>query len=300
MSAPADGQRLLIVIALVIGLAGGFAATLLLGGTAGDPAPAAAAAVVDPTRDGDPEADVQLPAPDPVADPAAARDPEAALRGFLAAEAAGAWETSYGYLTDRLRDTVYTSAAAWVRAHADFPQVTAYRVDEVTTDAAAGRANARTLTGFQATIDPVLGLVAARGRTDWTLQRDAAGLWRVDTDQTRSQPLYPSADGAARTARAWVDARVGCQDTGDLEAGLVGTRALADRLCAEDQDGRVTITEVIALTDMAETATLLSEFGPEVFSWARTVTVAATSPFTLVLGPVGEEWRVVAVLNQSP
>ena len=50
------------------------------------------------------------------------------------------------------------------------------------------------------------------------------------------------------------------------------------------------------LADSARTAILLSEFGPAVFGWGRAIDVEAATPFTLVLGPLGEEWRVVAVL----
>ncbi|CAN5250321.1 hypothetical protein BH23ACT9_BH23ACT9_38030 [soil metagenome] len=289
--------RLLVVIALVLGLGAGFGAAFLLGGD--DGSSAAPAPAVDRTRDGDPEALADLPDPDPVADAADATDPEAALRGFLAAEAAGEWEVSYDFLIEPLRELTYTSPAAWIRAHADFPQVTGYRIDEVVLDEEAGRATVRTLTGFEPVIDPVLGLVAARGRTDWTLQQDEDGLWRVNAAESENRPLYPAADGAEVTARRWVDARVACDDTTALEGRVIGTRALADRLCEEDQDDEVVITDLSSLTDSSETTALISEFGPEVFTWSRTVIVRAASPFTLVLGPLGDQWVVVGVLNQS-
>lgn len=41
---------------------------------------------------------------------------------------------------------------------------------------------------------------------------------------------------------------------------------------------------------------LLAEFGPEVFAWARIVPVQAATPLQVVLGPVGEAWQVVGVL----
>lgn len=297
-SSSRGGNRLFLLLALAIGLAVGLGAAFLLAG-GGDDEPRVAATTADLTRDGDPDAGAELPDPDPLGDPTEATEPEAALRGFLAAEAAGEWEASYAYLTEELRTGVYNSAAAWVRSHADFPRVTGYRIEEVVVDADAGLATVETLTGFDPVIDPVLGLVVARGRTDWTLEQDASGLWRVDTNETANTPLYPSSEGAEGTARAWVDARVACEETTDLEAGLIGTRSLAQALCDEDQPDEVAVGPISSLADSAESATLLSQFGPEVFGWARTAVVEATTPFTVVLGPVGEEWRVVAVLNQS-
>lgn len=298
-SSSRGGNRLFLLLALAIGLAVGLGAAFLLAG-GGDDEPEVAATTGDLTRDGDPDAGADLPDADPLGDPAEATDPEAALRGFLAAEAAGEWEVSYDYLTDDLREAVYTTPAAWVRAHADIPRVTAYELEDVVLDEENGLATIRTLTGFDPVIDPVLGLVAARGRTEWTLEVDAdADLWRVNTNGTTNQPLYPSSDGAEGSARAWVDARVACEDSTDLEAGLVGSRTLASMLCDEDQPDEVAVGPISSLADSAESATLLSQFGPEVFGWARTAVVEATTPFTVVLGPVGEEWRVVAVLNQS-
>lgn len=288
--------RLLLVIALVLGLGAGFGAALLLrddgrSGAAEEPT----TTTVD-LGDVDPEATAALPDPDPLLDPAEATDPETALRGFLAAEATGEWEASYAFLTAELREMVYTSPAAWVRAHADFPSVTAYRIDEVAVDEDAGRARITTLTGFEPVVDPVLGLVAARGRTEWLVESGEGGRWYVDASSTANRPLYPDAAGAADTARAWVDDRIACEDTTDLEAGLIGTRSLAAALCEEAQDEPVAIGEVGVLADSARTAPLLSQFGPAVFGWGRTVDVDAATPLTLVLGPLGEDWRVVAVL----
>jgi hypothetical protein len=295
-STSGSNNRLLIIVALVIGLGVGLGAALLLGGS--DEPVVEPGTASDRTRDGDPEALADLPDPDPLIEPDEATDPETALRGFLAAEIAGEWELSYDFVLDSLKEMTYTSSAAWVAAHADFPTVTAYRVDDVQVDQEEGRATIRTLTGFEPVVDPVLGLVAARGRTDWILREDDDGLWRVNATETANSPLYPAADGADVTARRWVDARVACEDTADLEVRLIGTRALADRLCDEDQDDEVAIGDLTSLSDSSETPALVSAFGPEVFSWARTVEVRAASPFTLVLGPVGDEWKVVGVLNQ--
>lgn len=294
MSDAPGTSRALIVVALVIGLAVGLGVALLLGRSGGADQPAGTTG--SETRDGDAEATAELPPPDALMAPEEATDPEAALRGYLAAEAAGEWERSYDFLTTEEREVAYPSTALWVSAHADFPTVTGYRIDDVQVEEEGGTATIQTLTGFEPMLDPVLGLVAARGRTTWALQQDEDGTWRVDAAATTNQPLYPDSDGAAEALRAWVDTRVACEDTADMEAGLVGTPALARALCEEEQEQAIEITAIGALTDSSDVAPLLSQFGPEVFAWARTARVQAATPFVAVLAPIGEEWRVVGVL----
>lgn len=289
-------SRALVVGALIVGLAVGLGVAALL--RPSDDATAGAEPVAttgSETRDGDAEATAELPVPDDPIPASEGTDPETALRGYLANEAAGEWEESYAFLTADLREVAYPSAAVWVNAHAGFPTVTAYRVDDVVTGD-DGTATVTTLTGFEPELDPVLGLVPARGRSTWALEEGDDGLWRVDVAQSTNQPLYPDSAGAAEALRAWVDARVACEDTTALESGLIGNPALARLLCEEDQAEPVEIGPIGPLTDSGDVAPLLAEFGPEVFSWARTATVEATTPIEAVLAPIGTDWRVVAVL----
>jgi hypothetical protein len=288
-------SRLPVVLALVLGLAAGLGAALFLGRGGDDPAPAA------PTSDAPGAGDredllAELPEPDPLIDVADATDAEAGLRGFLAAEAAREWERSWTFLAPEQQEVAYPTPALWVSQHANVPTITGYRVDEVTADEEAGTATATTLTAFEAKLDPVLGLVPGRGRTSWSLVRADDGTWRVDPTATRSQPLYPDDDGAAGAAQAWVDARTSCEDPGEVEADLVGSPALAELLCDEEQPADLEVGPVGTLEDSAATSALLARFGPEVFSWARQVRVEAATPLLVVLGPVGLEWRVVGVL----
>ncbi|WP_216826150.1 hypothetical protein [Euzebya pacifica] len=285
-----------IVLALVVGLGAGLALAGVFG-SGGDQDADTPVTTSSTSRDGDPEAAAELPAPDAGIAPDDATDPEQALRGFLAAEASGDWETSYAFLTESVQNTLYPSVALWVNAHADFPRITGYRVDNVDDDG-SGTARIDTLTGFEPMIDPVIGLVAARGRSTWTLQEED-GLWRVETTATENRALYPSQDGADAAARQWVDARVDCADTAALEARLVGAPVLASQLCEEDQPDLVELGAVRSLADADGTTALLSEYGPDVYAWARVVPVQSTTPFLLVLGPVGEEWQVVGVLPRT-
>ena len=285
-----------MAVSLVIGLLIGGAVAAFVGGGGRDE-PEAPATTSDITRDGDPEAAAELPELVEPVRPEQATDPELAIQSFLSLEATGEWEASYEFLTEDLRTVAFTSPAAWVAAHADFPTVTGYRLDGVSVDEDGERATARTLTGFDAKLDPVLGLVAARGRSDWLLESEG-DVWRVNVADLAAGNtfLYPASDGAEVTARRWVDARVACEDTTDLQAGLIGSPVLAEQLCNEDQDEPVEIGAVSSLSDSADTSTLQSEFGPQVFAWGRTVEVEAETPLIAVLGPIDNEWRVVAVL----
>lgn len=294
---PTAGRRATIpvVIALVVGLGVGLGAAFLLAG--GDDEARTPAATTGTTRDADPDALAELPAPDEVVAPSAATDPEAALRGFLAAEVAGEWETSYEFLADDVRETVFPAVGAWVNNHADVPTVTGYRIDDVAVDEEAGTAEVASLVGFDPVLDPVIGLVPARARVTWALERTDDGVWRVDT-QGSSAPamLYPGSEGAAETARSWVDARIACEEPGELEARLIGAPSQADLLCSEAQPDEVEIGPIGPLQDSSDASALLSEYGAEVFAWARTARVEAATPITVVLGPLGEEWKVVGVL----
>lgn len=206
------------------------------------------------------------------------------------------WDASYEFLTPELMEAQFTTPAVWVSQHANFPTVTGYEIEDVQTDEGGDTARALTLTGFEAKLDPVLGLVPFRGRTTWALRQTDDGLWRVNVAETENQPLYPNSEGAAETARAWVDARVACEDAADLQEGLVGSSSQAELLCSEDQDETVEIGTVGPLTDSADTEPLIAAFGPGVFGWARTVRVESATPIIAVLAPIGAEWKVVAVL----
>lgn len=297
-------SRLLVGVAVLIGLVVGVgAAALLFRGSDGD-AGTQQETITQPTgpltasetRDNDSDATASLPDPDPPVPAEDATDPETALRSYLAHEAAGDWEASYEFLTPELREVAYASPAFWVSSHSNFPTVTGYRIDDVEIDEEAGTARVSTLTGFEPKLDPVLGLVAARGRSEWALAETDEGLWRVNVAETTNRQLFPDSKGAAEAVRAWVDARVACAETAEMESGLVGNPAQARLLCEEDQDAPVDIGPIGSLADSADSASLVAEFGPEVFNWARTARVDATTPIEAILAPIGSEWRVVAVL----
>ena len=290
-------NRTALLVALVLGVVIGVGVALLLGGDDGGGADQPES-VATQSGDAPPaeEALAELPPVDEAIAPEDATDPETALRGFLGAEARGDWEDSYAFLTDAVTEALYRSPAAWVAAHAEFPNVVGYRIDEVTVDEEAGSATVDTLTGYEPALDS-RGLVAARGLTSWVVVEVDDGTWRVDIQSSENRPLHPEPDAAAeQVVRDWVDARVACEDTAELEAALIGFPAQASLLCDEEQPDAVEVGPLGPLPDSGDTQALLAEFGPPVFTWARTARVDAATPIEVVIGPLGDAWRIVGVL----
>jgi len=150
-----------------------------------------------------------------------------------------------------------------------------------------------TATSLDARLDPVLGLVPARATGTWATVSEEAGV-RVHYAGSTLQPRWPSDEGVAEAVDTWARARAACRTEAQADAPLLGTRGLADRLCGAG--GQVELGAPGPLVEGERTVPLLDAYGPEVFAWARAVDVLAPEPMTVVAGPVGEEWRVVAVL----
>jgi hypothetical protein len=277
---------LALVLTLVVGVALGVVAGvgLFRGETAAGPARDVAAAdggpgLVEPTP---------LPSGSPIP-VAAATSPEAAVTGFLAAEARGDFAASYAFLSapDRVQ---WPTAAAWVAAHADLPPVTGFAVEEVRADAVV------TATSLASRVDPVLGLVPARATGTWPTVAEVGGQ-RVRFAASTLQPSYPSDEGVAEAVRRWASARVDCRTEAQAEGSLLGSPALADQLCGAE--GTLDVGTAGPLVEDERVTPLLDAFGPEVFTWARTVDVLGPVPLTAVAGPVGDAWVVVAVLQSN-
>lgn len=291
--AGASGTRRVVglVVVLVVGLGLGFGVSRLLGRGGSQPAQEEPEATVAST--GDDDALAELPEPGPLLDPAEATRPQLAVEGFLAAEARDDFEASYAFLSAADRGTAFPSSGNWVQAHGGFIPVDAYQVgavregDPTTVDA---------LVGAEPDLDPVLGLIPFRSRTTYTVVEED-GAWRVVTAGTTRQSLFPSDEGAAPAARTWAERRAACEDTASLEADLLGSPGLAEELC--EAGGEVSVSGATTLSDTDSATALLSAWGPEVFGWARVVRVESPARLAVVLGPFGDEWRVVGVLPSA-
>lgn len=282
------GRVVGLVVVAVVGLAIGFGASQLFGGGGSDPAPATPEATT--ASSGDSDALAELPEPGPLLDPAEATTPELAVEGFLAAEARADFGASYEFLSSADREVAFPSAANWVQAHGGFVPVDAYEVGAVSE---GDPTTVEALVGAEPRLDPVLGLIPYRSRTTYAVEEED-GVWRVVSNATTRQALFPSDEGAVAAAREWAERRAACEDTAEQEADLLGTPALAEELCTAG--GEVELSGATTLGDTDAATSLLSAWGPEVFGWARVVRVQSPARMSVVLGPFADEWRVVGVL----
>ena len=222
---------------------------------------------------------------------AGAESAEAAVTGFLDAEVAKDFRTSFGFLssTDRI---AFGSPAGWVAGHADvLAPVTAYELGEVSEG--DGVTTVVTTVTFEPALDQVTGLTPGEARVAWEVLEAEDGTWGVALDTSAVEPTYPPAEGAGAAARTWVDARQACSEAPNERQGLVGAAPLADALC--DAEGELSLGEVSALDDAAA-STISTAYGPEAAAAARAVRITGSVELTAVLAPVGDEWSVIGVL----
>ena len=220
-----------------------------------------------------------------------ADSPVAAVEGFLAAEAAGDHEASFGYLADSVR-VDYGSPEAWAADHPDvLPPVTGFTVEE----AADESPTVTTLTRYRSSLDSVVGLVPARARTSWATVEEEGG-WAVDVTATTQQALLPPDADALPAVQEWAQRLQACQVPEEELRQLRARVDLASRLCGTSGDVRA--VDVTSLPQF-DAPPLQTSFGAEVVSWARVVTVDGPVPLRAVVAPVDDRWTVIGVLGPS-
>ncbi len=285
-------------LTLAVGLALGLGGAYLLFGRS---APDAAVATSDEQRldvpgagaggGADPASRPAAPAQDELVDLDAATTPEAAVSGFLTAQALGDFERSYAFLSEADRLT-WATPARWVASQADLYPVEGFEVEQVREDGTVV-----TLTALRSSADPIIGLVPARARGTWPTVEEGGGF-RVAFGQSSYEPLYPSDEGVADAAATWVSTAQGCAAEGAYGGPLYGLPSLEQDLC--DAEGEVALGEVGALRDGVTSTTFLEAFGPEVFTWARAVPVTSPIEMTVVMAPIDDRWQVIGLLPAGP
>ncbi len=299
IAARPDRRRLLRVAgAGLLGLAVGVGATLAAHGLGGRPERAASVERLDLPAGAAPAATPDGPGTAPA--PAAAGTARAAVQRFLQAGADGDFEVAYGLL-DQAGRRRYPSLARFTRAQADRAPVTAVRVGRERT---AGRATADvTVTlAHPAAIDPFAGLVPARTVEVWRASRQD-GRWRVAAEPVSLRAQLPGDDRAPEAVSAWVERLLDCDRPGaaDLQAGaeLYGPADLAELPCTER--GRWTVAAPEGFDAAVEPEAYVAAFGPEVGAWARLVPVQGPrTRFSVVVGPLGDAWRVLGTDPVTP
>lgn len=248
-----------------------------------------------------------LPAPftptPPAREPASAR---AALLAFLDAEIADRDATmparsadSFALLdvdTQRRVGSVaawrQTRAARLVPAEAD---ITAERAVDAGVELTVATTRPPSLTPFR-------GLVAARTTEVWRVERSEVG-WRVVRGRPISiEPQLPPDGAALVSAQRWIDAASSCDAAAarsrQLDELLLGAASLSAEACAAGAGWRA--VDLVAVDGLADITALVSAYGSGVVDWARAVTVTkAEQQIVVVLGPVGDDWRVMGLLPSA-
>lgn len=286
-----------MALVLILGLLAGVAAAVLVprlldGGDEqpGEAAPAADRRTLDEDEPVTSPEDL-LPDDVEVSPGAGAPTAEAALTGFLDAEAAQDFETSFGFLssTDRVS---FGSPAGWVAGHANvFPPLLGYELGEVSEG--EGVTTVVTTVMFEPGLDQVVGLTPGRARVAWEVLEAEDGAWGVALDTSAVEPVFPPAEEAGAAARTWLDDRQACAEPAGEREGLVGAAPLADTLC--DAAGELVAGDVAEL-DETEATTISTAFGPEAAAASRVVRVTGSVELGAVLAPIGDEWVVIGIL----
>lgn len=236
----------------------------------------------------------------PSAEPASAR---AALVAFLDAEVAdrsGSAEArsidSFSLL-DPVTQERHGSVAAWrsTRAERAVPEgyaVTAERRVDAGVELTVAASRTPSITPFR-------GLVAAKTTERWFVSRTAAGGWRVrDGRAASTTPEIPPDAAAVAAAKRWTDGAARCdRSIVDLqvEPSLLGSPQLSQVAC--DAKGTWSTVDIRPVDELGAITPFVAAYGSGVGRWGRGVDVASGDErFTVVLGPVGNEWRVMGLL----
>jgi hypothetical protein len=208
------------------------------------------------------------------------------VEGFMAAEAAEAWDVSYGVLAAGERDAI-GSVEDWRDLHAGNWPVEGGEVGAVQED--GDRATVEVAMRFRSGLDGGMGLVPARGTGRWSVVREG-DRWRVAYDQLRVEPVVPDTGDAGARAVEWARAGQRCAGTRDLG----GDPAVAEQLCGTQGD--VTAGPVAELAG-PDAERVREAVGPDAAGWARVVPLSTPAgALRAVVAPIDDRWTVVGVL----
>lgn len=232
-----------------------------------------------------PEAPIETPAPAP--------DATQAVVGYLDAEIAGDYVTSYGRLSAHDR-TAIGDLEDWEVGADNRPTVTSYRIVDVVGDTVHVEIDS------VAAVSEIYGVSPASATIEFATEREDGGF-RLTLLNSTMTPNFPSDDLAAPVATQWVEAARSCDDgtRGSLEydGNLLGTLALAESLCGVP--GAVSGVSVGLLDSLDDPSTILNAFGEQAGEWSRVVRiegVAGTPPVHVVVAPLGDRWVVIGAL----
>lgn len=226
----------------------------------------------------------------PVPEGAGAESAEAAVEGFLTAEADEDYLESFGFLSAGDRQA-FRSPEGWVANHASLlAPITGYEIGEVREG--DGATQVASTVSFEPSLNQVTGLTPAQAEVTWSVNPDDAGSWGVDLEASAIEPRYPSDEGAPAAVQAWAESRQAGEAEGQIES-LLGSPTQAEALDATS--GPVEVGEPAPLDDLDAT-TFVSAYGASADRWARVVPVTSPVELRAVVAPIGETWTVIGVL----
>ncbi len=217
---------------------------------------------------------------------------QAAVESLLRAEQAGDRVKSFRLLAPASRAT-YPSEVEWTRRRNELPAVTGFSVDKEVEDGTVAA-----LVEHRPGLDPFVGLSAARERQVWKVVKSDAG-WLVEAEPT-VEVLLPDEAGASSAALQWARAVQACDRPAARAAQatdlVVGAATGPDQLCRTS--GAVAAARAARTPGGPGTQPLVAEYGADVLEWSRTVAITGgPRPFSLVLAPLGDTWKVVGVFE---
>jgi hypothetical protein len=285
-------RRLPIWLAAVLGLLAGLGVAVVGSKLLSDDGHATAGGSVPRTLAAQVKSPADVLPPGVVPPGAGAATADAAITGFLDAEARADYATSFGFLSDADRQS-FASPAGWVASHASsMAPITDFTLGDVSaTDTSA------TVPGhvtFKPGLDQVVGLIPGQANVTWQVNRGSDGSWGVSLDSSTIEPVYPSDDGVLPAAQHWLADREACVVPANERAGLIGTPSLAGALC--HAASAPVLGDAKAL-NAAQTTAIATAYGAEATTAARVVRVSGPVELGVVLVPIGDEWTVIAVLE---
>ena len=232
----------------------------------------------------------------PVQEPASAR---AALTQFLEAERADRSDESFALLSADVQRS-YGSIAAWRQSRSDraIPATFAITGERRLSDA---RTEVIVAAGRAPSITPFRGFVPAQSTERWILTRSAETGWRLlRPTAAASEPQLPPDAAARAAADRWVALAAACEDGPplfelQLAPDLLGATDLSGLAC-EAGGTWSTAEAALPVAELPDVTAFVAAFGPSVGRWGRAVAVTnGDQRMTVVLGPIGEAWRVLGL-----
>lgn len=215
---------------------------------------------------------------------------EAALEALLTAEQAKNRDASYALLTPEAREE-FTRVQQWQTRRNETGDITGFEILEDQSDGSEVVATVE----HTPSLDPFKGLVPARERQTWTAVRFQNG-WLLNAEPA-VVPDLPNESLAPEAVKAWVEAVQACDRDRARELQALDELYAVGGPTLCGAEGPVTTAEVGELGDGTVSKLITDQYSADAAQWARTVEVTSPQPFSVVVAPFGEQWKVLGILE---